>query len=143
LKRKADEENFAEQGGKRIKKLKTDAVDEEMDIIVAGISSVPDIPLPGEGESVAEAEAPEEPDSGKDFINVILQLWGSDLCSEPVITLKDAEIFFHSKLLDALKIYLVSFNSCCNLDIVWKHEFLSVFRACNFHIQKMDSFILE
>ncbi|KAJ6950483.1 hypothetical protein NC651_004216 [Populus alba x Populus x berolinensis] len=105
LKRKADEENFAEQGGKRIKKLKTDAVDEEMDIIVAGISSVPDLPLPGEGESVAEAE---EPDSGKDFINVILQLWGSDLCSEPVITLKDAEIFFHSKLLDALKIYLLT-----------------------------------
>ncbi|KAJ7014998.1 hypothetical protein NC653_004328 [Populus alba x Populus x berolinensis] len=105
LKRKADEENFAEQGGKRIKKLKTDAVDEEMDIIVAGISSFPDIPLPGEGESVAEAE---EPDSGKDFINVILQLWGSDLCSEPVITLKDAEIFFHSKLLDALKIYLLT-----------------------------------
>uniref|UniRef100_A0A6N2KLH1 URB1 C-terminal domain-containing protein n=1 Tax=Salix viminalis TaxID=40686 RepID=A0A6N2KLH1_SALVM len=106
LKRKTDEENFAEQGGKKIKKLKTDAVDNEMDIIVAGISAAPDIPLPVEGKPVEEA--PEEPDSGKDFINVISQLWCSDMCSEPVITLKDAEIFFHSKLLDALKIYLLT-----------------------------------
>ncbi|KAG5255195.1 Nucleolar pre-ribosomal-associated protein [Salix suchowensis] len=106
LKRKTDEENFAEQGGKKIKKLKTDAVDDEMDIIVAGISAAPDIPLPVEGKPVEEA--PEEPDSGKDFINVISQLWCSDMCSEPVITLKDAEIFFHSKLLDALKIYLLT-----------------------------------
>ena len=141
LKRKTDEENFAEQGGKKIKKLKTDAVDDEMDIIVAGISAAPDIPLPVEGKPVEEA--PEEPDSGKDFINVILQLWCSDMCPEPVITLKDAEIFFHSKLLDALKIYLVSLNSCCSSDIIWKHEFPYVFCACIFHIQIMDSFILD
>ncbi|CAK7338479.1 unnamed protein product [Dovyalis caffra] len=108
LKRKADEENFVKQRGKRIKKLKTEALDEEMDIVVAGISSALDVSLPGESEPVPDAKASEEPDSGKDFMNLILELWGSDLCSLPVITLKDAEMFFHAKLLDALKIYLLT-----------------------------------
>ncbi|KAF2314352.1 hypothetical protein GH714_025596 [Hevea brasiliensis] len=57
-------------------------------------------------ENVVESQIPHASDGTMDFMNVISELWGSDLCSVPDTTLKDAEIFFQSKLLDALKIYL-------------------------------------
>ncbi|KAF2287371.1 hypothetical protein GH714_039771 [Hevea brasiliensis] len=74
---------------------------------LSGINSLPDIALAEDDENVVESQIPHASDGTMDFMNVISELWGSDLCSVPDTTLKDAEIFFQSKLLDALKIYLL------------------------------------
>lgn len=109
LKRTADKGSSL-RCSKRRKNLKTKVTNEDADIVIGGISSVPDIVLPEDDGNVVESQIPHASDGAMDFINLILELWGSDLCSVPVTTLKDAEIFFQSKLLDALKIYLVSFK---------------------------------
>ncbi|XP_065862051.1 uncharacterized protein [Euphorbia lathyris] len=105
LKRTADRESFP-LGGMRKKKPRTTAMNEEADIIIGGISSASDIVLPSDGENVVDSQIPPSSDSTVDFVNVMSELW-VDVFSAPVTTLKDAEMFFYSKLLDALKIYLL------------------------------------
>lgn len=104
LKRKADFENFPSSNG--VKKLKTTIVNEERDIVISGIG------LPKDSERVVDTLIADESDNEKDFMNVISEIWGPDLCFRHVA---DAGIFFHSKLLDAVTIYLVSF---CSLNLV-------------------------
>ncbi|XP_021667302.2 uncharacterized protein LOC110655333 isoform X2 [Hevea brasiliensis] len=106
LKRTADKE-ISLLCCKRRKKLKRKATIEDTDIIIGGINSLPDIALAEDDENVVESQIPHASDGTMDFMNVISELWGSDLCSVPDTTLKDAEILFQSKLLDALKIYLL------------------------------------
>ncbi|KAJ4837428.1 hypothetical protein Tsubulata_012761 [Turnera subulata] len=115
LKRTADSECISEYGRKATKRLKTDMVNEDMDIVIAGISPAPEVASLGDSENVVDEQLKDELDGGKDFLNVFSELWGSDLCLLPVNTLKDAEILFHSKLLDALKIYLLADGGECHL----------------------------
>ncbi|GAV68651.1 Npa1 domain-containing protein [Cephalotus follicularis] len=93
LKRKADIGNFPSNG---LKKMKTN-VNEEIDIVVSGIG------LPKVSETDLDTPIADESDHEKKIMNLISEIWGQDLCFRHVT---DVGIFFHSKLLDALMIYL-------------------------------------
>lgn len=93
-KRTADLEKFPEHSPKSVKKLKSDFGNKDSDIVVGGISFDQDIASPENSE--------------RELTNVMADLWGSDFCSTPITALKDAELYFHSRVLDALRIYLVS-----------------------------------
>ena len=108
LKRTADLETFPERSSNKIKKLKLNNENKDMDIVVSGISSDADFVPLGDSERDVGSHAADETDNGKDLMSVIAEIWGLDQCSEPFTTPKDVEILFQSKLLDALKIYIVS-----------------------------------
>ncbi|XP_022717540.1 uncharacterized protein LOC111276058 isoform X2 [Durio zibethinus] len=104
LKRKPGLETFSENSS--LKKLKAGVSKEDSDIIVGGITSGPDIALPEDHDMVADAHVTDVLGTEKEFLNVISEIWGLDLSSSPIMELKDAEMYFYSKLLDTLKIYL-------------------------------------
>lgn len=107
LKRKTNSKNFIGHRRNDGKKLKTEVLDEDTDIIVGGISSGFDIDFHG-GEKALDTVTADDLDGGKDNITMIVKVWGLQPCSMAGI---DVETFFHSKLLDVLKIYVVSSNS--------------------------------
>lgn len=109
LKRMADSEKFTEHSGNKLKKSKTNFGNKDTDIIVSGLGSAPDIALPGDSERVVGSVAADEPDGAKDLMVVISEMWDLGRHSMPLNTLEDTGIFFQSKLLDAIKIYIVSF----------------------------------
>ncbi|KAK5833528.1 uncharacterized protein LOC108453030 isoform X2 [Gossypium arboreum] len=104
LKRKPGLEKFPENSSS--KKLKGGAPKEDSDIIVGGISSDPDISMPEDHDMVADDHMIDELDTEKEFLNVISEIWGLCLNSSPFMELKDVEMYFYSKLVDTLKIYL-------------------------------------
>ncbi|KAJ0045378.1 hypothetical protein Pint_04163 [Pistacia integerrima] len=104
-KRKAESSYLLECSNKDAKKMKTDVMDEDTDIIVGGINSDPQIDPSKDRERMVDTLKTDELDHEKDFMNVISEIWGLDQCSGPV-ALSDADIIFLSKLLDALKIYI-------------------------------------
>lgn len=106
LKRKMNLEKDCEHSSKVTKKSKKDGMSENVDIIIGGMSSAL---LPGDDEQIVDALIMVESDTKKEFVNVVSEIWALDLCSFPISSPEDAEIYFQSKLLDALKIYLVSF----------------------------------
>ncbi len=108
LKRTADLETFPERSSNKIKKLKLNNENKDMDIVVSGISSDADFVPLGDSERDVGSHAADETDNGRDLMSVIAEIWGLDQCSEPLTTPKDVEMLFQSKLLDALKIYIVS-----------------------------------
>ena len=110
LKRKGNSENFNVHRRNDRKKLKTDVLNEDTDIIVSGISSGLDIAFHG-GEKALDTFTADDMDSGKDNVKIIAKIWGLQPSSMAGIALRDVETCFHSKLLDALKIYAVSSNS--------------------------------
>ncbi|CAI0379864.1 unnamed protein product [Linum tenue] len=88
---------------KRRKKFRASAIHED-DVIVGGISLTSDIAL-SQNDEIVDEQSPDELDSEKDYMNTLLELWGSDMClTAPSV--KDAETFFYAKLLDTLKVYL-------------------------------------
>ncbi|KAK0600723.1 hypothetical protein LWI29_017841 [Acer saccharum] len=105
-KRKAESANLLKRSDKGMKKLKMDVVNEDTDIIISGINSSPKVAPPKDSETAVDILAVDQVDTENDFRNVISEIWGLDLCSGSLGALKDADIYFHSKLLDALKIYL-------------------------------------
>ncbi|KAK8989349.1 hypothetical protein V6N11_063781 [Hibiscus sabdariffa] len=104
LKRKPGLEKISEKS--RLKKLKAAVLNEDSDIIVGGISSVPDISMPEDHDMVADAHMTDELDTERDFLNVISEIWGLYPKSNLLVELKDVEMYFYSKLIDTLKIYL-------------------------------------
>ncbi|XWS10328.1 hypothetical protein CRYUN_Cryun39dG0066900 [Craigia yunnanensis] len=104
LKRKPGLQKCSENSS--LKKLKAGLSKEDSDIIVGGISSVTDIALSEDHDVVADAHVADELDIEKELLNVISEIWGLELYSSPVMELKDVEMYFYSKLLDSLKIYL-------------------------------------
>ena len=110
LKRKGNSENFNVHRRNDRKKLKTDVLNEDTDIIVSGISSGLDIAFHG-GEKALDTFTADDMDSGKDNVKIIAKIWGLQPSSMGGIALRDVETCFHSKLLNALKIYAVSSNS--------------------------------
>ncbi|GMP22619.1 hypothetical protein CsSME_00000555 [Camellia sinensis var. sinensis] len=105
LKRTADSEIMPEQGVKVVKKLKTGTADEDMDILVSGVCSSPDIALPGDIEMVQGILDVDELNNGDDYVKVIADIWGLHQCSMRGMAVKEEETVFYSKLLDTLKFY--------------------------------------
>ncbi|CAI8619493.1 unnamed protein product [Vicia faba] len=94
-----------EHDGNSRKKLKMDTSESDIDIIVGGISSAPDIDLSGDTGTVDDALKEDAPDDAEDLKNSVGEVWGLDLHSIDISTLKDAESYLLSKLLDALRYY--------------------------------------
>ncbi|XP_010267868.1 PREDICTED: uncharacterized protein LOC104604974, partial [Nelumbo nucifera] len=88
------------------KKLKYGTVNEDADILISGINAEPDTTLQGEIKKVTGAFITEELDSEMELVKVIAGIWGLNKCSLPGNELKDPHVYFHSKLLDALTLYL-------------------------------------
>lgn len=109
LKRRAYLADLREHGNSNAKKLKTDNLNEDSDLIVSGVSFATDSTSLEESGRILGTPTADEFDTGKDIENVISEIWGLDASSMPLIALKDVETYFHSKLLDSLKIYYVSF----------------------------------
>ncbi|KAJ7960757.1 Nucleolar pre-ribosomal-associated protein 1 [Quillaja saponaria] len=109
LKRTADIENYDENRSDNIniKQLKIIFVDGDIDIVVGGISSAEDAHLTGDNGQVVDTLITDELDNAKDLRNDLAEIWGLDQCSMLVTTLEDVGIYFHSKLIDVLKFYLV------------------------------------
>ncbi|KAM1057176.1 hypothetical protein ACFX2A_031156 [Malus domestica] len=105
LKRTAELEKFPEHSPKRLKKMKTDVGNKDSDIVVGGLNFDPDVASPENSERVAGTSTADALDNDKDAINVMVEIWGLDLQSTHINTLKDAEMYFHCRLLDALKTY--------------------------------------
>lgn len=115
LKRKAGSAYVLECKSKSRKKLKTTVVNEDTDtdIIISGMNVDSQFTLPKDSENFSDTLIVDSVDTEKELMNTILEIWGLDLCSKPDVALNDADIYFHSKILDTLKFYLVSFNSLC------------------------------
>ncbi|BBH01972.1 hypothetical protein Prudu_012398 [Prunus dulcis] len=106
LKRTAELEKFPEYSRSSVKKLKTDIENKDADIIIGGLNFDPDVALPEISERIVGTSTDDGLDNEKDATNVVAEIWGLDLHSTSLTTLKDAEIYFHCRVLDALKIYL-------------------------------------
>ncbi|XP_062077760.1 uncharacterized protein LOC133782458 isoform X2 [Humulus lupulus] len=105
LKRKPDSGDFLKQGRDDVKKLKRDHMNNtDSDIIVGGVNLSADLTSFKDSERIVGTPSADEFDTGKDIIKVH-EIWGSDLCDMSPFAMKDVEIFFQSKLLDALKTY--------------------------------------
>lgn len=96
-----------EHDGNSRKKLKMDTSETDIDIIVGGINSAPNIDLIGNSGTVDSALKEDALDDVEDLMNSIGEMWGLDLHSMDISTLKDAESYLLSKLLDALRYYHV------------------------------------
>ncbi|XP_027341039.1 uncharacterized protein LOC113854301 [Abrus precatorius] len=77
------------------KKLKRDTSESDIDIVVAGISSTPDIDMTDDRGT----------DDEEDLMNIIGEIWGVNLHSMDISTLKDGESYLLSKLLDTIRYY--------------------------------------
>ncbi|KAK7305112.1 hypothetical protein VNO77_43012 [Canavalia gladiata] len=86
------------------KKLKRDTSESDIDIVVGGISSA-DTDLTGSSGTADSAPSADALNDEEDLMNSIGEIWGVDLCSIDICTLKDAESYLLSKLLDALRYY--------------------------------------
>ncbi|KAJ1441363.1 Nucleolar pre-ribosomal-associated protein 1, N-terminal [Sesbania bispinosa] len=87
------------------KKLKMDTSESDTDIIVGGISAAPDIDFTGNNGTVGSTLRADALDDAKDIINSLGEIWGVDLRLMAICTLKDAESYLLSKLLDTLRYY--------------------------------------
>ncbi|KAI9084395.1 hypothetical protein K1719_033585 [Acacia pycnantha] len=94
-----------EHRSRRNKMFKMDAAERDIDIVVGGISSVSDVPLSGNEVSVSDARRADVSDDEEDLIRTVREIWGVGKCSMMITTPKEAEIYLHSKLLDALKYF--------------------------------------
>ncbi|XP_019265752.1 PREDICTED: uncharacterized protein LOC109243298 isoform X1 [Nicotiana attenuata] len=87
------------------KKLKIDVANEDTDILVGGVSYSPDAALPLDGEGIINED---DMDNSKDeayFLKLITELWGLHSSALPDSTVKETEVLFYSKLLNALTVY--------------------------------------
>lgn len=96
-----------EHSSKSKKKLKVDIADNDIDIVVGGISSAPDIALSVSEEGVSNSSGEEALDDEEDLIRIVGEIWGPELSSMTITTSKEVENHLHSKLLDALRYFRV------------------------------------
>lgn len=116
-------------------KLKTDTPGENIDIVIGGIDAEPT----NDTFDEQKEDSKQNVDVKKDHAAVIAALWGLNEQAKITDEPGDAEIFFHSKLLDALKLYLIntstwlfakfdfSSNNLILCNILALFEFLGVF----------------
>lgn len=106
-KRSRGSENLPEvhpsHGGK---KLKSDLVNEDVDLIISGVTPESDMATDISNARETEGKFATELESEEGYEKVLVELCGLQHPSVPGNELKDAESYFHSKLLDALTLYL-------------------------------------
>ncbi|PIA27458.1 hypothetical protein AQUCO_07700016v1 [Aquilegia coerulea] len=105
LKRPRNSEDLPEiHSSDGVKKLKSDLVDEDCDIIISGIApeAINDISKKGGNVTCAFEELEKE----EDCVEVIAGMWGLQDSRVLGNDLRDTEKYFHSKLLDTLTLYL-------------------------------------
>lgn len=107
LKRTADSEISLEQGVRAFKRFKTDSHMDDVDILVSGVCNLPEITLQ---RDTGVVQGMHDVNDGDDNAFVIADIWGLRQCSKGGVTVKDEETHFYSKLLDAFKIYHVSYE---------------------------------
>ncbi|KAI3950333.1 hypothetical protein MKW92_044638 [Papaver armeniacum] len=83
------------------KKSKIDRIDSDIDILIGGISSEPDNAMLCETESIIDELIIDQVENRKESSDVIAGIWGLQRVEQ-----QDAEICFHSKVLDVLTLYL-------------------------------------
>lgn len=104
LKRAADSENISKDKSAPTKKLKVDVIDEDVDILVGGLYSTSEDSLPEDSgkpsNTVTMFQLDDENDDEK-----LIEIWGSceDISSSDVV--KNADVYFCCKVLEALKIF--------------------------------------
>ena len=102
LKRAADPEDIGQSRSAPVKKLKVDFTDEDIDILVGGLNSGTERIVLGEAVKPQEAVTSSQLDDER-----LMDIWGSnDSFSSDVV--KNAEVYFHGNVLEALKIFHVS-----------------------------------
>lgn len=104
LKRTASRHEHSSQS---IKKIKKDTAERDIDIVVGGISTSPDIALSGHGGRVSNAPREDALDDEEDFMRIVGEIWDLELYSMTITTPKGAGNYLHSKLLDALLYFRV------------------------------------
>ncbi|KAF5201938.1 Nucleolar pre-ribosomal-associated protein [Thalictrum thalictroides] len=107
LKRPRNSEDLNEiHSSHGVKKLKSNLMDGDCDIIMSGIVPEADNDVSKKGGNDACTFISEELEKEEDCVKVIAGIWG--LHNSDVIgnDLRDAEKYFHSKLLDTLTLYL-------------------------------------
>lgn len=103
LKRKSGTEYYPEHGKNSAKRMKKDiSNDNDSDIVIGGISFSIDFVSHEDGEEAASTPTADDLDPGKDIVNILQEIWVPELCT---MTVPEAEAYFQSKLLDALKTY--------------------------------------
>ncbi|KAH9803607.1 hypothetical protein KPL71_001842 [Citrus sinensis] len=106
LKRNAESAHVLECKSKSRKKLKTTLLNEDTDIIISKMNVDAQITIPKGSENISDTIIVDGVDTEEEIMSAILEIWGLNLCSKPAIALNDADIYFHSKILDTLKFYL-------------------------------------
>ncbi|XP_023634178.1 uncharacterized protein LOC17877580 isoform X2 [Capsella rubella] len=92
LKRKLELDGGKVSRKKRFKQSEKDVLEEETgDIVIGG---------------VVDAHMTNQEDAEKESLGIVSEIWASELCSKPINSVEEAEMCFHIKLLDALKIYV-------------------------------------
>ncbi|GAB4859794.1 hypothetical protein Ancab_011274 [Ancistrocladus abbreviatus] len=94
----------SEIAAKMNKKLKADTVDKDIDIVIGGIKSISGAVLLQESDNIREAFTTNEDDVEKDHVKTT-EIWGLHQCSVLDDVGNDAEVYFHSKVLDVFRIY--------------------------------------
>lgn len=106
LKRERASESLSEIDQRDVvKKLKSDSVDDGVDILIGGVNEL-STSIHGSFEKGKGTFIMEEVDPDKDRMMVLSRIWGSHEFCGIVNDLKDADIYLHSKLLDVLTFYL-------------------------------------
>ncbi|CAL9226999.1 unnamed protein product [Arabidopsis halleri] len=104
LKREAELDSGLVGRKKRFKRSDKDVLEEEAgDIVIGGVGSDKDIFL---AEDNMDAHMTDQEDAEKEYLGIVSEIWVSELCSKPIDSVEEAEMCFHIKLLDALKIYV-------------------------------------
>ncbi|KFK29207.1 hypothetical protein AALP_AA7G103100 [Arabis alpina] len=105
LKRKAVSDSGLTDRKKRFKRSKKDILDEEAgDIVIGGVGSDKDMFL---AEDPVDAHITDQADE-KEYLGIVSEIWTSELCLKPIDSVEEADMCFHIKLLDALRIYVRS-----------------------------------
>jgi len=97
-----------EHNSSKRKKLKLDTSESgDIDIVVAGLSSTPDIDLTDNSETIDIGVRADTLDDEVDLMNIIGEIWGVDLHSIDISSWTDVDSYLLSKLLDAIRYYRV------------------------------------
>ncbi|EFH70229.1 hypothetical protein ARALYDRAFT_336756 [Arabidopsis lyrata subsp. lyrata] len=75
------------------------------DIVICGVGSDKDFFLE---EDTGDAQMTDQADAEKEYLGIVSEIWGSEFWSKPFDSVEEAEMLFHIKLLDTLRIYMRS-----------------------------------
>ncbi|KNA12925.1 hypothetical protein SOVF_121720 [Spinacia oleracea] len=110
LKRASDSESIGSHKAPAKKKSKINIINEDIDILVGGLSSCAESIVPAEGEKQQE-KVTVSPFDDENSLEKIMEIWGSYESSFSLDFVKDAEVYFYCKVLEALKIYHGTFRA--------------------------------